>query len=164
MAYMIFGNTWWGQAWLKALRNIDYSNRLPRGRRYAGNGSVSAIEIKNNKIKAKVQGRRRKPYSIEITLPEFKKKEAEKLKNLINANPFYLAQLAAKKVPVSLLEDLENEKIKVFPSTWQDVDANCSCPDWAVPCKHIAAVIYITGNEIDKNPFLVFNLKNFDLL
>lgn len=53
--------------------------------------------------------------------------------------------------------------IHVFPRSWGDLKGQCSCPDWAVPCKHMAAVLYLIANEIDKNPFLVFELHDFDL-
>ena len=66
-----YGNTWWGQQWLKALSNIDYSNRLPRGRTYANKGLARDIVIKKNKITAKVQGTRRDPYRVKFTIPPF---------------------------------------------------------------------------------------------
>ena len=66
-----FGKTWWGEKWLNSLSHIDWSNRLPRGQCYAGNGSVKDISIIENTIKAKVQGTRRTPYKIEITVTEF---------------------------------------------------------------------------------------------
>ena len=66
-----YGKTWWGQQWLNTLTNIDYDNRLPRGRSYANNGSVTKITIKDNRIEAKVKGSRPKPYNVDITLPPF---------------------------------------------------------------------------------------------
>lgn len=62
------------------------------------------------------------------------------------------------------MEIAEKNNIKIFPQSWQDIKLNCSCPDWAVPCKHLAAVIYKIANEIDQNPFLVFNLHRFDIV
>ena len=153
-----------GNAWLKALSHIDYSNRIPRGARYARNGSVRSIDITFNEIKAKVQGRRPSPYKITISVPALSQKEQLKIKQIISANPFYMSQLAARKLPETLLDDLTKAGIALFPKSWRDLGMKCSCPDWAVPCKHLAAVIYIVANEIDKNPFLVFHLHNYDLL
>ncbi|MCF7793080.1 MAG: DEAD/DEAH box helicase [Candidatus Cloacimonetes bacterium] len=164
MANTKFGNTWWGAAWLKALTNIDYSNRLPRGVRYARNGSVVSIEIKQKYIHARVSGTRATPYKVKIVKKEFTKTEQEKIKKIILDNPYYLSQLASHKLPYTLLDDLERKNIALFPNSWQDMQASCSCPDWAVPCKHIAAVFYIIANEIDQNPFLVFDFHNYDLL
>jgi len=66
-----FGKTWWGEQWLKALNNIDYSNRLPRGSSYARKGAVEKISIQENRIHAKVSGSRPKPYNVDIVLPPF---------------------------------------------------------------------------------------------
>ena len=159
-----FGQTWWGKEWLNTLTNIDYSNRLPRGRRYAGNGSVIDIKIKDNVIKAKVQGTRRTPYRVEITIPLFSQTQKNKLIKEITANPLILSKLINRELPVELFELSEKNNIQIFPDTWEDLEMNCSCPDWAVPCKHIAAVVYIIANEIDKNPFLIFNLHGVDIL
>lgn len=164
MAAKKFGATWWGSSWLKALSHIDYSNRLPRGARYARSGSVKSIDIAHNEINAKVQGRRPSPYRITISAPVFSQRERQKIKAIITANPFYMSQLAVHKLPETLLDDLTRAGVALFPKSWRDLDMHCSCPDWAVPCKHLAAVIYIVANEIDKNPFLVFHLHNYDLL
>jgi uncharacterized Zn finger protein len=164
MAIVQFGNTWWGEKWLDALTNIDFENRLPRGQRYARNGSVVSIDIDSTSVTAKVNGRRPQPYRVTIEAPAFSKKQANILKNLITESPFYLSQLEARTLPEDLYDDLQEKGIKLFPRSWKDLKMHCTCPDWAVPCKHIAAVIYIIANEIDKNPFLVFNLRNYDLL
>lgn len=164
MAAKHFGTTWWGNAWLKALTHIDYSNRLPRGMRYARNGSVKSIDIASNRIDARVQGRRRSPYRITITVPAFSDAQKRKVKGIMTRNPLYASQLAARKLPETILADVNRANIPLFPNSWRDLDMHCSCPDWAVPCKHLAAVIYIVANEIDKNPFLVFLLHDYDLL
>ncbi len=164
MAVIKFGHTWWGKKWLGALDKIDYSNRLPRGERYARNGSVRSISIEGSKISAKVAGRRPQPYRTSFNLWKFTKKEKTAITSLVKESPYYLSQLEARVLPPELYEDLVKLKIKVFPSSWKDLNMNCSCPDWAVPCKHLAAVVYIIANEIDKNPFMVFELHDFNLL
>ncbi len=110
MTRIRFGHTWWGKAWLNALKQIDYSNRLPRGMRYARNGSVIDVHIHQNRITASVQGTRRKPYTVTIILPKFTQQEKETLLHLVLSNSFYLSQLVAKKVPPLLLEDLHKNK------------------------------------------------------
>jgi SNF2 family DNA or RNA helicase/uncharacterized Zn finger protein len=159
-----YGITWWGQQWLNSLTKIDFSNRLPRGRKYAGNGSVRSIEITENKILAKVKGSRPKPYDITITVPVFPEKQKTTLIDLIGNNPQLLSKLLNKELSPEL-DNLAREKdIDIFPSSWKDFGMNCSCPDWAVPCKHLAAVLYIVSNEIDKNPFILLKLHGLDLL
>ncbi len=158
-----YGRTWWGQQWLQSLDRIDFSNRLDRGRRYANNGSVKSISIHGNQIEAKVQGSQIKPYSISIVVPPFFEKEKMIFKTAISENTLLLSKLLNRELPAELLQIGEKNKIKIFPQSWQDIKLNCSCPDWAVPCKHLAAVIYTIANEIDQNPFIVFRLHNFDI-
>lgn len=159
-----FGNTWWGKQWLGALDRIDFSNRLPRGKSYANKGAVTSIRIKGNQIEAKVQGTRKTPYKINIIVPPYYPEQTSVFINAIKNNPLLLAKLLNRELPQELMTIAEQNGIKIFPTSWQDIKLNCSCPDWAVPCKHLAAVIYIIANEIDKNPFLVFKLHNFDIL
>ena len=159
-----FGKTWWGEHFLQALTNIDYSNRLPRGRSYARNGYLKEINTSNNRIDAKVKGSRRTPYKVEIILPLFTKTEKTKLIQAIIDNPLVLSYLLNRELPHELNEIALKHKIAVFPNTWSDFDMECSCPDWAVPCKHLASVIYMLSAEIDRNPFLVFQLHGLDIL
>ena len=159
-----FGKTWWGEAWLCSLAHIDYANRIPRGARYARNGSVLSISIAEGYIKAKVQGSRRIPYNVTIKVEQFSQKEIDLLIDGILNCPIIVSELLNGKLSPAVLDIAEKQKLRVFPSTWRDLGMDCSCPDWAVPCKHIAAVIYKMGQEIDNNPFLVFELHGVNIL
>ena len=159
-----YGKTWWGEQWLGALKNIDFSNRLPRGASYARNGMVQEIKFLGNIISAKVKGSRRTPYSETIKLPEFSSKDIDKLIKLILEQPVVLSKLFNRQLDESLAKMAEEAGMPLFPKQWKDLKMNCSCPDWAVPCKHLAAVIYKTSMEIDNNPFLVFSLHGVDLM
>src|SRR5665647_57830 len=159
-----YGRTWWGEQWLHSLDRIDFSNRLPRGKSYANKGMVSSVTINENIVKAKVKGSQLKPYSITMIVPPFFDEEKNIFIENIKNNPLVVSQLLNRQLPKELLEIAEKNNIKIFPQSWQDIKLNCSCPDWAVPCKHLAAVIYTIANEIDQNPFLVFNLHRFDLV
>lgn len=142
------------------MERIDYNtNRLPRGRRYANNGSVKEIHIEGQDVSAKVQGSRPKPYKIKISLNRFSNQEVKKIKEVVSSNPAIASELSLGKLPESLLAILDERKIHLLPQNWRDISADCSCPDWANPCKHLAAVYYIIANEIDKNPFMLFNLR-----
>lgn len=156
-----YGVTWWGQQWLNAFNRISDSNRLPRGRTYANNGSVQQIQIPGSRILAKVQGTRL--YQIEIQVPVFTSMEKERIRGLIQQAPVVLSKLLNRELPSELHDLCLKEGIHLFPENWSAFKASCSCPDWAMPCKHLAAVIYLVANEIDKNPFLVFDLHDFNL-
>ena len=159
-----FGRTWWGLQWLNALERIDYSNRLPRGRNYASKGAVKNIEFKKNVIHARVAGTRPSPYKIKMVVPLFSPDEQQQLLNAIRNNPILLSRLLNRELPASLLKVARERNIQIFPTSWRDIEMNCSCPDWAVPCKHIAAVVYTIATSIDENPFVVFELHGFDMI
>lgn len=159
-----YGQTWWGKQWLNALDNIDYSNRLPRGKTYANKGAVQDFEINNHLIKAKVQGSQRKPYQQNISLQAFSKQEKEIIIKTVAENKSVLAALLSRQIPKELDKLLSEQGIQLFPKDWRSLNMDCSCPDWAVPCKHLAAVVYLIANEIDKNPFNLFELRGLSLL
>jgi len=159
-----FGKTWWGQQWLNSLNNIDYSNRLPRGSSYAAKGAVKSITIKENQIRAKVSGSRPQPYHVDIILPPFFDPELNNFIKALANKPVIISKLLNKELDPEVLFIAEQYGLKVFPKQWTDFKMQCNCPDWAVPCKHLAAVIYKVCAEIDNNPFLVFDLHKVDLI
>ncbi|MBI9060356.1 MAG: hypothetical protein JEZ14_00065 [Marinilabiliaceae bacterium] len=159
-----FGKTWWGEHFLNALTQIDFSNRLPRGRSYARNGYVAEIKTAGNSINAKVKGSRRTPYKVEIIVPLFTDSQRKLLMQAISNDPLVLSLLLNRELPDELNTIAQKHKIAVFPKKWSDFRMSCSCPDWAVPCKHLASVIYMLSAEIDRNPFLIFQLHGLDIL
>ncbi len=155
-----FGRTWWGNAWIEAMERIDYNtNRLPRGRRYAHYGMVKEIRVEESCVLARVQGSRQTPYRIKILLHHFSHKQVEKIKAIISSHVSLASELTLGKLPEPILDLLKKKGLHLMPKNWHDIQASCSCPDWANPCKHLAAVYYLLANEIDKNPFLLFNLR-----
>lgn len=159
-----FGKTWWGQQWLNSLTHIDYDNRLPRGSAYAKKGAVEQITIEGNMIHAKVAGSRPKPYDVTLVIPPFFEKETKDLIQALAQKPVIISKLLNRELDPEVLTIAQNRGLKVFPRQWNDFKMVCNCPDWAVPCKHLAAVIYKVSAEIDNNPFLVFGLHNVDLI
>ncbi|MDQ3193077.1 MAG: SNF2-related protein [Bacteroidota bacterium] len=159
-----FGKTWWGEQWLQALSNIDYENRLARGSSYARKGSVIKIDIKENRISAKVAGSRPTPYKVDIILPPFFDPVLSEFIQKLAKRPTVISKLLNRELDPEVLAIAEEMGLKVFPKQWTDFKMQCSCPDWAVPCKHLAAVVYKMSAEIDNNPFLVFDLHNVNLV
>jgi uncharacterized Zn finger protein/ERCC4-related helicase len=159
-----FGKTWWGQQWLNSLSNIDYENRLARGSSYAKKGAVTKIDIKENQIKAKVAGSRPSPYKVDIILPPFFEPQLGEFIQKLAKRPTIISKLLNRELDPEVLTIAEGMGLKVFPKQWTDFKMQCSCPDWAVPCKHLAAVVYKVSAEIDNNPFLVFDLHNVNLI
>jgi uncharacterized Zn finger protein len=163
MAIMKYGQTWWGSEWLKALSQLDYDNRLPRGRAYANKGAVKDLKVSGGQIAAKVKGSRPQPYQIKIDVPQWSAQDKTRLLDKIAADPSLIARLMNRDLDPAVLDLAKQLGIAVFPSQWKDLPMQCSCPDWAVPCKHLAATINMLSREIDGNPFLVFSLRGLNL-
>lgn len=159
-----FGKTWWGEHWLRSLENVDYDNRLPRGASYARNGYVKSVRINENQIVAKVAGSRPTPYKVNLIVPPFFEEQVNVLMDEIIKRPALISKLLNRELDPEILGIAEAAGLKVFPRQWTDFKMQCSCPDWAVPCKHLAAVIYMVSREIDNNPFLVFEIHKVNLL
>ena len=159
-----FGETWWGSEWLKALSHVDFDNRLPRGATYARKGSVLKLKIEGNAIHAKVQGSRPRPYAVMVTVPKFSQEQVDLLIDHLLSYPGIIAHLFNRELDPEILAIAQSCGLQIFPSQWDDLWMECGCPDWAVPCKHIAAVIYMLSREIDNNPFLVFRMHGVDLM
>lgn len=164
MARQSFGRTWWGEQWLNALTHIDHDNRLPRGRTYANKGAVKDLVVRDGTIHARVQGSRPRPYAVTIAVPPLSAGDSARLLDEIATEPALIARMLNRELDSAVLDHASRLGIAVFPAQWKDLDMQCSCPDWAVPCKHLAAAIYLLSREIDGNPFLVFALRGLDLV
>ena len=131
MAHIDFGNTWWGEKWLDALTDTDYSNRLPRGMRYARNGAVKKVDLSGIEVTANVQGSRPRPYKVKISLPKFTAKDQTAVVDAVTENLLFFSQLLTCRLPPALFDVFRQKKVPLFPNTWDDISAHCSCPDWA---------------------------------
>jgi uncharacterized Zn finger protein/superfamily II DNA or RNA helicase len=158
-----YGHTWWGAQWLQALTQIDHENRLPRGRTYANRGAVVQLKVEGSRVRAQVQGSRAQPYAVEIEVPPTPAADAARLAKRLATDPGLIGRLLNRELDPAVLEEARSLEIPVFPTRWSDLRMQCSCPDWAVPCKHLAAVVYLLSREIDGDPFLVFSLRGLDL-
>ena len=163
MSRAVYGRTWWGTQWLRALTQIDFDNRLPRGRTYANRGAVRDLDVHEGRIRARVRGSRPRPYDVAIDVPAVDGADARRLIDALAEDPGLIGRLLNRDLDPAVMRTAERLRIPVFPTRWKDLGMHCSCPDWAVPCKHLAAVIYLLSQEIDGNPFLVFSLRGLDL-
>lgn len=158
----VIAKSWWGKAWNENLESYaDYSNRIGRGRSYVRNGAVLDLQISKGRVEAQVQGSTSKPYKITIRIDELSQKKWEQLTKLCNNRIDTMEQLAEGKFPKELEGMLKERKYGLFPSP-KEIHFDCSCPDWADMCKHVAAVLYGIGARLDENPLLFFELRGID--
>ena len=154
-----FVKNWWADRWIKALRPLMDSGRLSRGRSYARRGQVMEIDVTPGFVSARVQGSRRKPYKVSIQLQPLSDGQWDKVLEALSEQAIFAAQLLNGEMPPDIEQVFEAVKVPLFPASRGDLKTNCSCPDWANPCKHIAAVYYLLGERFDEDPFLLFELR-----
>ncbi len=157
-----FGKSWWAKRWIEVLESFNIGARLGRGRSYARKGQVTDINIGPGKVTAKVQGSRPTPYAVTITLPKLTEKDWEKLVAELNTQAVFAAKLLAGEMPQDIETAFTKAGLSLFPKSLEEIETGCSCPDWSNPCKHIAAVYYLVGEEFDRDPFLLFRLRGTD--
>ena len=153
------GETWWSQQFLDALYRFDIGARLDRGRRYARQGQVMAIDVSKGLVEAKVQGSTRRPYSVEIRIAPLNDRDWRRVEKAMGARAIFLAKLLAGEMPKNIEEAFSECRLSLFPRKMSDIETECSCPDWSNPCKHIAAVYFILAERFDSDPFLLFTLR-----
>jgi uncharacterized Zn finger protein len=155
-------NTFWGKAWCKHLESYsDYENRLPRGRSYVRNGSIIDLNIFEGGIKANVQGT--KLYDVDIKISPCLKSKWQKLVAECSGKIDSLIELLQGKFSKSVMEIITDKQIGLFPDL-NEIKLNCSCPDYATMCKHVAAVLYGIGARLDQKPEELFLLRHVDHL
>lgn len=154
--------SWWGISWCSNLeRYADYASRIDRGKRYVRNGSVIDLQISRGKVTARVQGSRRAPYKVEIRISPLSEEKCQKIMDRCGRKLESLEALLSGNFPEDM-KDLFFEEGGLFP-TPAEISLNCSCPDWALMCKHVAAVLYGIGTRFDRNPLLFFELRGLDV-
>jgi uncharacterized Zn finger protein len=154
-----FAKNWWAQRWISALERLVDSGRLSRGRTYARKGQVLSIEETKTGISARVQGSRKTPYKISIQIMPLTDAEWGKVFDVLAEQAIFTAQLLAGEMPQDIEQAFEAAKVSLFPARRGDLKTDCSCPDYANPCKHVAATHYILGERFDEDPFLLFRLR-----
>jgi len=153
------GQSWWAQRWTEALKRIMDSGRLSRGRSYARRGQVMDIDEKKGVITARVQGSRRTPYKVSIQVKPLSEKAWERVLDVLADQAIFTAQLLAGEMPGDVEEAFSAAGASLFPTSGRQLTTDCSCPDWANPCKHIAAVYFLLGEAFDDDPFMLFRLR-----
>ncbi len=154
-----FGATWWAKRWIAVLESFDIGARLSRGRSYARKGQVLSIDVDKGKVKAKVQGSRPQPYEVAIQVELLSTADWKKLINALSGQAIFVAKLLAGEMPQDIEQVFKEVDLSLFPRKSGDLKTSCSCPDYSNPCKHIAAVYYLLGEEFDRDPFLLFRLR-----
>ncbi|HXI55457.1 MAG TPA: SWIM zinc finger family protein [Polyangia bacterium] len=152
--------TFWGKAWCDNLESYrDYENRLPRGRSYVRHGAVVDLQILVGKVAALVSGT--SIYEVEVKIQSLPPKSWNKLASECTRQIDSLVDLLRGRLPTQVMELVTRKQGGLFPSP-KEISFECSCPDWAGMCKHVAAVLYGVGVRLEEKPEMLFELRGVD--
>lgn len=152
----------WGRRWMQVVENFHLGGRLARGKGYARQGQVSDIRIDTGLVEGRVQGSQPEPYEVRIQVRTLSGVEEAKLSRSLAAQPRLVARLAAGEMPRDLEKAFGAARLSLFPTRGGDLKTSCTCPGEANPCKHVAAVYCLMGEEFDRDPFLLLRMRGID--
>jgi uncharacterized Zn finger protein len=147
------GERWWSQRFIHVLESWGMQGRLARGRSYARAGQVLEFELSHGKVTAQVQGSRERPYQVRIGVLPLTTAQWRRVEKRLASQALFRAKLLAGEMPKEIEEVFADCGTPLFPRSASDLDMRCSCPDWEVPCKHLAAVCYVLAEAFDHDPF-----------
>lgn len=147
------GEQWWSRRFIGVLESWGMSGRLQRGRSYARRGQVLEFELTTGKVTARVQGSRPQPYKVAITVLPLTAAQWRQVESRLAAQALFRARLLAGEMPAEIEQVFADAGTPLFPRSARDLDMRCNCPDWEVPCKHLAAVCYVLAEAFDTDPF-----------
>jgi uncharacterized Zn finger protein len=154
--------SFWGKAWCENLeRYSDFANRLPRGRTYVRNGSVMHLHVGPGTVEALVSGSQL--YRISIAIAPLSRPRWRAVVGECAGRIGSLVELLQGKFSRAVMETLVRRETGLFPAAGE-ITFECSCPDWAAMCKHVAATLYGVGARLDAEPELFFRLRRVDQL
>ena len=148
-----FGSSWWARRWQNVLENFRIGGRLARGRSYARAGQVLDFTLSQGKVTALVQGSRPRPYEVRLGVLPLTKPQWRRVQERLASQALFRAKLLAGEMPHEIEDVFAECGTPLFPRSATDLDMRCTCPDWGVPCKHLAAVCYVLAEEFDRDPF-----------
>ena len=147
------GEQWWSRRFIGVLEASGLSGRLARGRSYARAGQVLDFRLSQGKVTAQVQGSRVRPYDVRLGVLPLTKAQWRRVQERLASQALFRAKLLAGEMPHEIEDVFAECGTPLFPRSATDLDMHCSCPDWGVPCKHLAAVCYVLAEEFDRDPF-----------
>jgi uncharacterized Zn finger protein len=147
------GTQWWSRRFIGVLESYGMSGRLARGRSYARSGQVLEFTLTAGKVTALVQGSRAKPYEVRLGAKPLTAAQWARVAERLAGAALFRAKLLAGEMPHEIEEVFADCGTPLFPEDVDDLDMRCSCPDWGVPCKHLAAVCYVLAEAFDADPF-----------
>ncbi|MGE5286376.1 MAG: SWIM zinc finger family protein [Micromonosporaceae bacterium] len=149
------GEQWWSRRFIEVLESFGMHGRLARGRNYARRGLIVEFTLETGVVTARVQGSRPNPYRVRIKVLPLTTKQWRQVEQALAGQALFRAKLLAGEMPQEIERVFADCGTALFPRSLRDLEMSCSCPDWEVPCKHLAATLYVLAEKFDDDPFLV---------
>jgi uncharacterized Zn finger protein len=153
------GRTWWSRRFLASLEPLAEGGRLGRGKYYARKGQVMELALSAGMVAARVQGTRVEPYEVNVSIAVIDDDGWRAVLEHLAAEAGFAALLLAGEMPPEIEGVFARAGQDLFPGRSSDLRTACTCPDWANPCKHVAAVCYLVAEAFDDDPFLLLSLR-----
>lgn len=153
------GEEWWSRRFVDVVESYSISNHIQRGKRYARKGQIVGIDVEDGVVSATVQGSRPDPYKVTIRGNALDEATWGEIEKAMVDRAAFSARLLTGEMPPDIEEVFEACGVSLFPDSYRDMQTNCTCPDAANPCKHLAAVFFILAEQFDEDPFLIFRWR-----
>lgn len=151
-----FGAAWWARRMVEIMEDLLDQDRLRKGRRIARAGKVLSVEFTPGLVRGDVQGSQIEPFRASFTMRALDRYDRAELVEQLRSTPGSLSALATGAVPPELAE-------RLLPSDTGDFDFDCSCPDFAWPCSHSAALTYLAAQRLESEPLAILTLRGVDV-
>lgn len=158
------GRSWWAREWTRRLEAMGLRGRLGRGKSYALSGQVVSLALAGPHVAGQVQGTRPDPYAVTLDFRTPDAAARARIVAALRAEPMLVARLLADDLPSEVSAIFRAEGYDLFPGGKlgpgrYDMTTACSCPDYANPCKHTAAVLLLLGEEVARRPVTLLELR-----
>jgi uncharacterized Zn finger protein len=159
--------TWWGQQFIAALEDFTDSGRLARGRSYSTDNRIKQWVLQKGKVEAKMRGNinpyfgvyKEPTYKVSVQMTHLSEAQWQKIIQKISQRASFIARLLLNEIPENIETVFTDVGVHFLPNDYKDFNVSCNCPDYEVPCKHIAGVCYRLAGQLDQDPFLLFEMR-----
>ena len=162
-----YAKTWWGQRFIEALEDFTDSGRLQRGRSYSTDNRIKQWLLKDGKVDAKLRGNinpyfgvyKEPTYKVSVQMAHLSAAQWQKIIQKLSLRASFIARLLLNEIPENIETVFADAGVHLLPNDYRDFNVACDCPDYEVPCKHIAGVCYRLAGQLDNDPFLLFEMR-----
>ena len=154
-----FARTWWGNAWLQAMEDTSLDlAQLKRGRKFAYAGLVGPITVSAGRIAAQVTSDDGAVHHTVVLVDRLSDAQWRRFLDEVAAKAGHLAALLDRDMPHDLVDAAADADVPLLPGIG-DLQPECDCEGWELPCTHAAALCFQAAWLLDADPFVLLLLR-----